>query len=528
MQAALFIGMLSAARRVPRRLPVPVRSFYNVKEVNVPNWLNGKPVQSKSTEWVEHCNPATLELISRVPNSTPEEMQAAVDSAKKAFESWRRVPFSSRVRIMMRFMELIRDNQAELIHDITTEHGKTIADATGEIVRGMEVVEHACSLSARAPGGMVSGLATEVDTYSWREPLGVTATIMPFNFPFMCPLWSVPIALVTGNTVVMKPSEKVPHGGMNIAKMFTEAGLPDGCLNVIHGQARTVNFICDDPDIRTISFVGSNRAGEHIYARASPSGKRVQCNMGAKNHIVIMPDADKETALNGIMGSAFGAAGQRCMANSVGVFVGEAKNWIPDLVERASKLRVGEGHAKESDFGPLISPEAKTRAVEITKKSVGEGAKLLLDGLNPTVPAPHDKGNFLGATILGDVKADMECYKEEIFAPVFSTLAVDTLDDAIAFVNASPYGNGTSIVTNSGAAARKYQYEVQCGQVGINVPIPVGLYFFGFTGWKASFRGSNHFYGQDGINFFTESKTVIAHWKYEGSAEMQMAFPQHK
>jgi malonate-semialdehyde dehydrogenase (acetylating)/methylmalonate-semialdehyde dehydrogenase len=329
----------------------------------------------------------------------------------------------------------------------------------------------------------------------------------------MIAAWYSPLANVAGNTFVLKPSERVPGAAMMLGKLCLDAGLPAGVLNMIHGSRDAVNFLCDHPAIRTLSFVGSNPAGEYIFARGTANGKRVQANLGAKNHGVILPDADKESTLNALVGAAFGAAGQRCMALPVAVFVGESRKWIPEIVEKAKTLKVGPGHVDGIDIGPMISPAALERARGIVEESVKMGARLVLDGRRPSVPAGYEKGNFMGPTLLDGVRPGMPAYDQEIFGPVLSCVAVDTLDEAIAFINRNPYGNGTAVFTQSGAAARKFQHEVDVGQVGINVPIPVPLPMFSFTGSRASIRGDANFYGKSGVHFYTQVKTVTSNWR---------------
>jgi malonate-semialdehyde dehydrogenase (acetylating)/methylmalonate-semialdehyde dehydrogenase len=401
------------------------------------------------------------------------------------------------------------DDVAELI---TKEQGKTLADARGDVYRGLEVVEHACSVSSLALGETVENVGKNIDLYSVKQPLGVCAGITPFNFPAMIPLWMFPLALACGNTFVLKPSEKDPSSTLFLAKLALEAGVPDGVLNVIHGTRDAVNFICDDPAIKAISFVGSNQAGEYIHARGTANGKRVQANLAAKNHATILPDANKEQALNALIGAAFGAAGQRCMALSTAIFVGEARKWIPELAERARKLKVTAGHEPGADVGPLISTQSKDRVEKLIQSGVSQGGKILLDGRNFKVKE-YPNGNFVGPTIITDVKPDMECYKEEIFGPVLLCMGTETLDDAIELINKNPYGNGTAIFTRSGAAARKYQHEIDVGQVGINIPIPVPLPMLSFTGSRASFIGSSNFYGKGAVAFYTQTKTITSMWK---------------
>lgn len=475
-------------------------------------FIDGKFVESKSNKWIDVHNPATNEVVTRVPEATQDEMQAAVDSCKEAFKSWSNTTILTRQQIMFNFQNLIKTNIKELAKNITLEQGKTLVDAEGDVMRGLQVVEHCCSITSLQLGETLSGIAKDMDTMTYRMPLGVTAGITPFNFPAMIPLWMFPMALVCGNTMVMKPSERDPGACMILMDLANKAGFPPGIVNVIHGKHDSVNFICDHPDIRCISFVGSDQAGQYIYERGSKNGKRVQSNMGAKNHGVIMPDANKENTLNQLVGAAFGAAGQRCMALSTAVFVGEAREWIPELVEKAKKLKVNAGHEPDADLGPLISPESKKRVCELVQSGVDEGAKLLLDGRDIKVKG-YEKGNFVGPTILHYVNPEMKCYTEEIFGPVLVSMEVDTLDDAIKLINKNPYGNGTAIFTTNGATARKYTMEIDVGQVGVNVPIPVPLPMFSFTGSRGSFRGDMNFYGKAGIQFYTQLKTVTQMWR---------------
>jgi malonate-semialdehyde dehydrogenase (acetylating)/methylmalonate-semialdehyde dehydrogenase len=495
---------------------VAKRFFHATRPSHAPfvtkNFINGKFVESAATEFYDVHNPATQELVTRTPLSTDAELEAAVASAKKAFPEWRDTSVSNRVRVMFNFQQVLTKNIDKIANLITTEQGKTFLDARGDVFRGLEVVEHSCSAGTLIMGETVENVSKHVDTYSYLQPLGVTAGITPFNFPAMIPLWMFPMALVCGNTFVLKPSERVPSASMCIAELAKEAGVPDGVLNIIHGTKRAVNFVCDAPDIKAISFVGGGVAGKHIHQRGTASGKRVQSNMAAKNHAVILPDASKERTLYQLAGAAFGASGQRCMALSTAIFVGEAQNWIPELAERAKKLKVGAGNVSGVDVGPLISKEAKERVLRLIQSGADQGAKLVLDG-RKNIPADLPKGNFVGPTIISDVTPDMECYKEEIFGPVLVCLKAATLDDAIKLVNNNPYGNGTAIFTQSGAAARKFQHEIDVGQVGINLPIPVPLPFFSFTGSRASFVGSTHFYGKQAVFFNTQIKTITSSWK---------------
>lgn len=477
-------------------------------------FINNAFVESKTDKWIDVHNPATNEVVTRVPEATQGEMQAAVDAAKEAFPKWADTTVLTRQQIMFKLQQLIKQNMGRLAANITEEQGKTLVDAEGDVMRGLQVVEHCCSITSLQLGETMQGIAKDMDTMTFRMPLGVTAGITPFNFPAMIPLWMFPMASVCGNTCILKPSERDPGATMILMELLAEAGMPPGVVNVIHGRHDSVNFICDNPDIKAISFVGSDQAGQYIYERGSKNGKRVQANMGAKNHGVIMPDANKDSTLTQLVGAAFGAAGQRCMALSTAIFVGESRKWIPELVERAKALKVSAGKEKGADLGPLISPEAKQRVCDLVQAGVDAGAQLLLDGRSIKVPG-YEKGNFVGPTILHQVDPNMKCYTEEIFGPVLVSMEVDTLEDAIKIVNSNPYGNGTAIFTTNGATARKYTMECDVGQVGVNVPIPVPLPMFSFTGSRGSFRGDTNFYGKQGIQFYTQVKTVTQMWRGE-------------
>lgn len=455
----------------------------------------GKFETSQATKWFDVRNPATQEIVSRCPQSTPEELARAEAGAKAAFVTWSQTPIQQRQRVFFKLQELIRKHTDELAMSVTIEQGKTLADAKGDVFRGLEVVESACNVASTSMGETQENLARGLDCYSYRQPLGVVAGICPFNFPAMIPCWMLSLSTACGNTLILKPSERDPGATVMLARLAQEAGLPDGVLQIVHGAHDTVNFICDAPSVRAISFVGGNGAGEYIFDRATKKGKRVQANLGAKNHATVMPDADKEATINALIGAAFGAAGQRCMALSTVLFVGESVNWLPEIVERARKLKCGAGVNSDTDVGPLISPEAKARAEGLIAAGIQDGATCLLDGRGVVVPG-YEQGNFLGPTVLHNVDGCNRAYTNEIFAPVLVTRAVDSLEEAIAFTNASPYGNGCAIFTQSGAAARKYQHEIDVGQVGINVPIPVPLPMFSFTGSRGSIRGDVHFYGK--------------------------------
>jgi len=474
--------------------------------------IGGEFVESRTTEWRNVVNPATQEVLARVPMATRDEVDAAVAAAQKAFKTWRHTPIGVRARIFLRYQQLIREHIKEVAAILTAEQGKTLPDAEGDIFRGLEVVEHAANIGNLQMGELANNVATGVDTYTLQQPLGVCAGITPFNFPAMIPLWMFPMAIACGNTFVLKPSEQDPMSTMRLVELAIEAGIPAGVLNVVHGGEEVVNAICDHRDIKAVSLVGSTRVGTHVYNRATLAGKRVQCMMGAKNHAIILPDAHKEQTLNALVGAAFGAAGQRCMAVSVAVLVGEAQQWIPELVERAQKLVVGNGAVAGTDVGPVISCAAKERVQSLIAQGVAEGATLALDGRLPPLDGGVRDGNFVGPTIFSGVKPGMAIYEQEIFGPVLCIAGADSLDEAIALINANPNGNGTAIFTQSGAAARRFQEEIDVGQVGINVPIPVPVPLFSFTGSRASKLGDLGPYGKQVVLFYTQTKTITERW----------------
>jgi len=524
--------------RAPRRAPLDgfrslssaaagVAAAAAAAAPRVPLLINGRLVDSESTDpGVPVRCPATQKLLATTPIATAAEMKAAVDAAKAAFPKWAATSVSNRARVMFKLQALIREHEDELAALLSAEHGKTIEDAKGDIFRGLEVVEHACSITSLQMGETVPGVAGSTDVHSYRLPLGVCAGIAPFNFPAMIPLWMFPMGVVTGNTYVLKPSERVPLTAMRLAALAQEAGLPDGVLNIIHGTHDAVNFICDDPAIKAISFVGGDAAGAHIYSRASNNGKRVQANLGAQNHAVVLEDADMAAAAGALVAAAFGAAGQRCMAISRVVLVGKkSQEVLPRLLELAEGLALGPGDAASTDVPPLNSNQAKERVERLVNAGVSQGASIPLNGLGAKVEGYPD-GNWVGPTILTDVTPEMECYKNEIFGPVLQVLSVDTLDEAISLINANPYGNGTALFTRSGAAARKYTHEVDIGQIGINLPIPVPLPMFSFTGSRGSILGDHNFYGKGAVTFYTQWKTVTSNWKpTQGEKEFSLSMP---
>jgi len=484
------------------------------KPEDTPYFIDNEFVPSKADKWIELHDPATNNLVTRVPQMTDAELEAVVASAQKAFPAWRNMSVLARQQIMFKFVNLVRENWDRLAASITLEQGKTFPDAKGDVLRGLQVAEAACGAPELLKGEVLE-VAKDMETRSYKEPLGVVAAICPFNFPAMIPLWSIPIATVTGNTLIIKPSERDPGAAMILMELVKKAGFPEGVVNVIHGAHRTVDFILDAPEIKAVSFVGGNKAGEYIFTRGSANGKRVQANLGAKNHAAVLPDANKNHFINSVVGAAFGAAGQRCMALSTLVMVGETKEWLNEVAESAKQLTINGGFEAGADLGPVISPQSKERIEALIASAEAEGATILLDGRGAKpVDSQYSNGNWVGPTIITNVTTDMKCYREEIFGPVLVCLNVETLDEAVDLINANEYGNGTAIFTRSGATAESFRRNIEAGQVGINVPIPVPLPMFSFTGNKKSVAGggANTFYGRPGINFYTQQKTVTAMW----------------
>lgn len=469
-------------------------------------------MQSRATQWIDVVDPSTQTLLTRVPETTNEEFEQAVAAASDAFKTWSNTTVLTRQRFIFELQRLIRENADSITTSMVLEQGKTLGDAHGDVTRGLQVVEHAASAPSLLLGEKIE-VSRDMDTEVRKVPLGVTSAICPFNFPAMIPLWSIPMAIVTGNTLILKPSERDPGSAMIIAELCQRAGLPPGVINVVHGTVPTVNAICDHPSIKAISFVGGDRAGRHIYERGTKNGKRVQSNMGAKNHAILMPDANKNHALNSIVGAAFGAAGQRCMAISVVLLIGDAQAWLPDLVNLAKNLKVGGGFEKGVDLGPVISPAAKDRILDAIASAEQEGGKIHLDGRNIKVSG-YEHGNFIGPVII-EADTTMKCYDQEIFGPVLVVLKANTLDEGIQIINQNRYGNGAAIFTQSGATARKFEHDVNIGQIGINIPIPVPLPMFSWSGNKGSSLGDLGFYGKSAIEFYTQKKTTTSLWKSE-------------
>jgi malonate-semialdehyde dehydrogenase (acetylating) / methylmalonate-semialdehyde dehydrogenase len=478
----------------------------------IPLWIDGRPTPAQSARLGDVMNPATGSVARVVPYANSADVDAAVAAAATAFPAWRATPPIRRARILTRFRELVERNQKAIAAVITEEHGKVFLDAMGEVQRGIEVVEFACGAPHLLKGAHSPAVGRGVDAHSRLEPVGVCAGITPFNFPAMVPMWMFPVALVCGNTFILKPSEKDPSASIHLAELLKDAGLPDGVFNVVHGDRDAVDAILRHPGIQAVSFVGSTPVAQHVYTAATAVGKRVQALGGAKNHAVVMPDADPAFTADALLGAAFGSAGERCMAISAVVAVGTIGDpLVAKLDELARNLKIGPGSAEGMDMGPLVTGAHRDRVKSYIDAGVNEGARLVVDGRGLQVPG-HEQGFFLGPTIFDAVTPEMTIYRDEIFGPVLVVLRVETLDEAIELVNRNPYGNGTAIFTNSGGAAEKFEDKVEVGMVGVNVPIPVPTAFYSFGGWKQSLFGDLHMYGTDGIAFYTRTKAVTTRW----------------
>jgi malonate-semialdehyde dehydrogenase (acetylating)/methylmalonate-semialdehyde dehydrogenase len=480
----------------------------------VKNFIGGSPVAAQVEEELEVPDPATGELLGRVPLSGAEDVDRAVRAAAEAFETWREEPVTQRARRMFRLQVLLEEHLQELAELCTRENGKHVDESKGEIWRGIEVVELAASTTTLMKGETLDQVSQGVDVALYREPLGVVTAVTPFNFPVMIPLWFAPLAIATGNTFILKPSQRTPLSALRLAELFSEAGFPDGVFNVVHGAKETVESLIDHPQVKAISSVGSSAAARNIYRRAAERGKRVQALGGAKNHLVVMPDADLEVAAPGVFSSAFSNGGQRCLAGSIGVAVGGIGNGLVEkLAKIAREARVGSGLNREMDSSTGITPvttaEAKERIASWISKGEEEGARLVVDGRGDY---GEDGGFFLGPTIFDEVTPEMEIAREEIFGPVLAVERMEDLDQAIRTINDSRYGNAAAIFTRDGAAARKFRREVECGMIGVNVSVPAPVAYFPFTGWKDSFFGDLHATGRDGVEFYTERKVVIERW----------------
>jgi malonate-semialdehyde dehydrogenase (acetylating)/methylmalonate-semialdehyde dehydrogenase len=494
----------------------------------IQHWIAGSETTGASRRWSPVWNPATGEQQAQVALAEPADVDAAVAAARKAFEEWRDVSVIRRARIMFALRDLIERHLDELAVLVADEHGKVVSDAKGEVIRGLEVVEYACGIPTLLKGEFSEQVSTDVDAYSFRQPLGVCAGITPFNFPVMVPMWMHPVAIAAGNTFVLKPSERDPSASNFIARLYADAGLPEGVFNVVHGDKVAVDAILDHPDIAAVSFVGSTPIARYVHQRASEAGKRVQALGGAKNHAVVLPDADMEYAANHITAAGYGSAGQRCMAISAVVAVGDAGDaLVAKLKQKAEEVRVGPGREKASDMGPVVTPEARDRIVGYVERGAQAGATLVVDGRGLVVDG-HSGGFFVGPCLFDRVTTDMDIYTDEIFGPVLVIVRADTFTDAIDIINANPYGNGTAIFTSSGQAARTFQRGVQVGMIGINVPIPVPMAFYSFGGWKDSLFGDTHVHGPEGIRFYTRAKAITSRWPdsdYQEHHRSHMHFP---
>jgi len=474
--------------------------------------IGGSETNGASTRTAPVWNPATGDLQADVLLAEAADVDAAVKAAQAAFHEWRDASLTRRARVMFAFRNLVLEHTRELAEIVSREHGKVVSDAIGEVTRGMEVIEFACGIPQLLKGEFSEQVSSDVDLFSFRQPLGVCAGITPFNFPAMVPMWMHPIAIACGNTFVLKPSERDPSASNFVAQLYAEAGLPDGVFNVVHGDKVAVDAVLDHPGIAAVSFVGSTPIARYVHERGTQSGKRVQALGGAKNHAVVMPDADLDFAANHITAAAYGSAGERCMAISAVVAVGDAGDaLIGRLKQKALEIKVGPGSDPSSDMGPVVTAQARDRIAGYITRGGAAGATLVVDGRDCRVEG-YPNGFFVGPTIFDHVRTGAEIYTDEIFGPVLVVLRVDTLDEAIALINANPYGNGTAIFTSSGSAARIFQREIEAGMIGINVPIPVPMAFYSFGGWKSSLFGDHHIHGSEGVKFYTRAKVVTSRW----------------
>jgi malonate-semialdehyde dehydrogenase (acetylating)/methylmalonate-semialdehyde dehydrogenase len=484
----------------------------------LPLWIGGRAVAARTQRYGEVTNPATGEVIRHVPLGNAEDVDLAVQAATAAWPEWRAAPPLRRARVLMRFRELMEQHKKALARIVTQEHGKTLADAEGSITRGIEVVEFASGIPHLLKGEFSENVGSDVDSWSLRQPVGVCAGITPFNFPAMVPMWMFPIALACGNAFILKPSERDPTLSLRMAELLTEAGLPDGIFNVVHGDKEAVDAILAHPGIRAVSFVGSTPIAKYIYETGAAHGKRVQALGGAKNHAIVLPDADVPFAADAIIGAGYGSAGERCMAISAVVAVGDVADTLVDaLASRARTVKVGAGDAAGTEMGPVVTCAARDRIVGYIDGGIKAGAALVVDGRKPRV-AGHENGFFVGPTLFDRVTPEMAIYRDEIFGPVLVVVRTESLADAIALVNRNPYANGAALFTRSGHAARRFQQDVDIGMLGINVPIPVPMAFYSFGGWRNSLFGDLHVHGMDGVRFYTRGKAVTARWPDDGSA----------
>lgn len=492
----------------------------------IPHWIDGELVAGTSGRCHDVYDPARGEVTASVAFASSSEVDRVVTAAKLAQESWRDVSLVRRAQMMFTYREVLSRNRNRLAQVVTAEHGKVLADAEAEVDRGMEVVDFACGIPHLLKGDFSENVSTDVDVHSMRQPVGVVVGITPFNFPVMIPLWMYPIAIACGSAFILKPSEKDPSASLILAELMSEAGFPNGIFNVVQGDASTVETLLEHPDVQAVSSVGSTRVARRIYEKASRGGKRVQALGGAKNHLVVLPDADIGLAADAVVGAAFGSTGQRCMSISAVVAVGTAGNALADAItERVQRLRVGPGTSPNAQMGPLVTQDARTRVLSAVEQAVREGAKLVHDGRRVAIPG-HDDGFFLGPCFFDAVTAAMAVYKEEVFGPVLVMLRTESLEAAIELINSNPFGNGCALFTSDGAAARTFQREVHVGMVGINVPIPVPMAFYSFGGWNDSLFGDSHMHGVEGVEFFTRGKVVTSRWGTTAVGSPSLDFPR--
>ncbi|HEU5436325.1 MAG TPA: CoA-acylating methylmalonate-semialdehyde dehydrogenase [Telluria sp.] len=494
----------------------------------ITHYINGQEVDTTGGRYADVFNPALGEPCARVALATASEVDDAVAAAAAAFPAWSNTPPLARARVLFKYLQLCQQHTDDFAAMITREHGKTFSDAQGEVARGIEVVEFAVGIPQLLKGEFTDQIARGIDAWAMRQPLGVVAGITPFNFPVMVPMWMFPVAIACGNTFILKPSERDPSPSLLHAKLLKEAGLPDGVFNVVQGDKTAVDALLDNPTVQAISFVGSTPIAEYIYARGSAAGKRVQALGGAKNHMVVMPDADMEMTVDALMGAAYGSAGERCMAISVVVAIGDAGDKLAGaLAARTAALKVNDGMAKDAEMGPVVTRAAKARIEQLIGEGVEQGATMLVDGRNHKVEG-RENGFFVGGTLFDNVTRDMSIYKEEIFGPVLCMMRLPSVADAVELINANEYGNGVAIYTRDGGTAREFVRQIQVGMVGVNVPLPVPMAFNSFGGWKRSMFGDHHAYGPEGVRFYTRHKAVMQRWPNTATAGAEFAFPQMK
>ncbi|MDX6435708.1 MAG: malonate-semialdehyde dehydrogenase (acetylating) / methylmalonate-semialdehyde dehydrogenase [Gaiellaceae bacterium] len=500
----------------------PVERNQDVKRIS--HWIGGRVVEGTSGRSGPVFNPALGAQTGAVDFATPEEVDRAVQTAKEAFESWRSMSLSKRTAIFFEIRELFHSRHEEIARILTAEHGKVLSDAMGEVARGLEVIEYCCGIAELLKGGFSEQASTGIDVYSIRQPLGVVAGITPFNFPAMVPMWMWAPALACGNTFVLKPSEKDPSASVFTAELLKQAGVPDGVFNVVHGDKVAVDSVLEHPEIQAVSFVGSTPIARYVYETGTKHGKRIQALGGAKNHMIVLPDADIDMAADAAVSAAYGSAGERCMAISQVVAVGDAADRLVQAIrERLPKIKVGNGLEPDVEMGPLVTREHRDKVASYIDGARDQGADVVADGRES---APEGDGFFLGVSLLDNVTPEMDAYKDEIFGPVLGVTRVGTYDEAVQLINDNQYGNGTAIFTRDGGVARQFQFDVQAGMVGINVPIPVPVAYYSFGGWKNSLFGDTHIYGPEGINFYTRGKVVTSRWPDPATSKVDLGFPQ--